>query len=252
MSTALDFGALPPQARGAQAASVPPPPTVAVAVPPPPPAAPPTIRYAAEFVDEREARARPRRSTASAARAAAAAAPAERRHAAPGRAWTAVAAVPARAARAAAFFPDGRLPTGARQRVRRGLGHRRARGRPYYRRGDRVPSRARASTSSRTATSARRCCCGRMSAFADAAYLSLKHGIAAARADTVDDLCNARRRDAPSATSCAGAEPALRHVPTAPRRTVPRRRRRVAAARRDRGAGAAAAMWAADADSRAA
>ena len=61
MSTALDFGAAlaaaKREARKQRAAKPPPPPTAAVAVPPPLPAAPPTIRYAAEFVDEREARA---------------------------------------------------------------------------------------------------------------------------------------------------------------------------------------------------
>ena len=61
MSTALDFGAAlaaaKREARKQRAANPPPPPTAAVAVPPPLPAAPPTIRYAAEFVDEREARA---------------------------------------------------------------------------------------------------------------------------------------------------------------------------------------------------
>ena len=83
-----------------------------------------------------------------------------------------------------------------------------------------------------------------VAAFADAAYLSLKHGIAAARADTVDDhVCNG------AAAGCA-----VDVVARAPSRLSVTFRRLKRVARRldgvdasllhdeDRGAGAAAAM----------
>ena len=206
MSTALDFGAAlaaaKREARKQRAAKPPPPPpTAAVAVPPPLPAAPPTIRYAAEFVDEREARA-----LATALRRLDGWAQLPRRRLLsvggtphPAGAWTEPLppCLRALARRAAAFFPDGWLPDQALvNEYVEGSGIAAHADGPLY-----EPCAVIVSLES----SARRDFFTdgdervasvllrprSVVAFADAAYLSLKHGIAAARADTVDDrVCN--------------------------------------------------------------
>jgi alkylated DNA repair dioxygenase AlkB len=205
MSTALDFGAAlaaaKREARKQRAANPPPPPTAAVAVPPPLPAAPPTIRYAAEFVDEREARA-----LATALRRLDGWAQLPRRRLLsvggtphPDGAWTEPLppCLRALARRAAAFFPDGRLPDQALvNEYVEGSGIAAHADGPLY-----EPCAVIVSLESsarldfftdgdeRVASVLLRP--RSVVAFADAAYLSLKHGIAAARADTVDDrVCN--------------------------------------------------------------
>ena len=205
MSTALDFGAAlaaaKREARKQRAANPPPPPTAAVAVPPPLPAAPPTIRYAAEFVDEREARA-----LATVLRRLDGWAPLPRRRLLsvggtphPDGAWTEPLppCLRALARRAAAFFPDGRLPDQA-------LVNEYVEGSGIAAHGD-GPLYEPCAVIVSLESSARLDFFGdgdervasvllrprSVVAFADAAYLSLKHGIAAARADTVDDrVCN--------------------------------------------------------------
>ena len=201
MSTALDFGAAlaaaKREARKQRAAKPPPPPpTAAVAVPPPLPAAPPTIRYAPEFIDEREARALavalrrldgwaqlPRRRLLSVGGTP---------H--PDGAWTEPLppCLRALARRAAAFFPDGRLPDQALvNEYVEGSGIAAHADGPLYEpcavivslessaRLDFFADRSRVASVLLRPRS--------VVSFADAAYLSLKHGIAAARADAVDD-----------------------------------------------------------------
>ena len=187
MSTALDFGAAlaaaKREARKQRAAKPPPP--------------PPTIRYAPEFIDEREARA-----LAAALRRLDGWAPLPRRRLLsvggtphPDGAWTEPLppCLRALARRAAAFFPDGRLPDQALvNEYVEGSGIASHADGPLY-----EPCAVIVSLES----SARLDFFGdgdervasvllrprSVVAFADAAYLSLKHGIAAARADTVDD-----------------------------------------------------------------
>ena len=202
MSTALDFGAAlaaaKREARKQRAAKPPPPPpTAAVAVPPPLPAAPPTIRYAPEFIDEREARA-----LATVLRRLDGWAPLPRRRLLsvggtphPDGAWTEPLppCLRALARRAAAFFPDGRLPDQALvNEYVEGSGIAPHADGPLYEPCAVIVSLESSARLDFFADGNERISSVLLRprsvvSFSDAAYLSLKHGIAAARADAVDD-----------------------------------------------------------------
>ena len=201
MSTALDFGAALAAAKreARRSAAKPPlPPTAAaLVVPPPLPAAPPTIRYAPDFIGERDARA-----LAAALRTLDGWVPLPRRRLLsvggtphPDGAWTEPLPECLRglARRVAAFFPGGRLPDQALiNEYGEGSGIAPHADGPLYEPSAVIVSLEASARLNFFADGNERVASVLLRprsvvAFADDAYVSLKHGIAAARADAVDE-----------------------------------------------------------------